>query len=197
MKQDVYYRRFGSPGIQAIALSTGFYRRLLEQYGSIEPEQPRLFDDSMQVIKKTEPMQKERLQTSLRKTARTFINLLPIIIGMLLLTSLAVTVFPENISADLFGGSDALGALIGASVGSVAAGHPLTSYLLGGEFLKSGVSLVAVTALIVSWVTVGIVQLPAEALMLGTRFAIYRNVICFFSAVAIAFLSVYTLRLMG
>ena len=142
-------------------------------------------------------MQKERLQSSLRKTAWTFINILPIIIGMLLLTSLVVTVFPEQLSAGLFGGSNALDALIGASVGSVAAGHPLASYLLGGELLKSGVSLVAVTALIVSWVTVGIVQLPAEILLLGTRFAIYRNVICFFSALAIAFLCVYTLRLMG
>jgi len=142
-------------------------------------------------------MEKERLQTSLRKTAWTFINMLPIVIGMLLLTSLVVTAFPEQLSVGLFGGSNALDALIGASVGSVAAGHPLASYLLGGELLKSGVSLVAVTALIVSWVTVGIVQLPAEILMLGTRFAIYRNVICFFSALAIAFLCVYTLRLMG
>jgi hypothetical protein len=142
-------------------------------------------------------MLRHRLERCLKKTARTFVNLLPIIIGMLLLTSLAIVVFPEQISAGLFGGSDTLDALIGASVGSVAAGHPLASYLLGGELLKSGVSLIAVTALIVSWVTVGIVQLPAEILMLGTRFAIYRNVICFFNAVAIAFLSVYTLRLMG
>jgi hypothetical protein len=142
-------------------------------------------------------MPEHRLTRSLKKTARTFVNLLPIIIGMLLLTSLAVTMFPEQISAGLFGGGDALDALIGASVGSIAAGHPLASYLLGGELLKSGVSLVAVTALIVSWVTVGVVQLPAEVLMLGARFAIYRNVICFFSAVAVAFLSVYTLRLIG
>jgi hypothetical protein len=142
-------------------------------------------------------MLKPRLTKSLKKTARTFVNLLPIIIGMLLLTSLVVTAFPEQISTGLFGLSETLDALIGASVGSIAAGHPLASYLLGGELLKSGVSLVAVTALMVSWVTVGIVQLPAEILMLGTRFAIYRNVICFFSAVAIAFLSVYTLRLMG
>jgi uncharacterized membrane protein YraQ (UPF0718 family) len=142
-------------------------------------------------------MPTHRLTRSLKKTARTFVNLLPIIIGMLLLTSLAITLFPERISAGLFGGSDALDALIGASVGSVAAGHPLASYLLGGELLESGVSLIAVTAFIVSWVTVGIVQLPAEVLMLGARFAIYRNVIGFFSAVAIAFLSVYTLRLFG
>ena len=142
-------------------------------------------------------MLRHHLTRSLKKTARTFINLLPIIIGMLLLTSLAVTVFPEQISAGLFGGNDALDALIGASVGSVAAGHPLASYLLGGELLKSGVSLVAVTALIVSWVTVGVVQLPAEALMLGTRFAIYRNLVCFVSALVISFLCVYTLRLIG
>lgn len=138
-----------------------------------------------------------RLIRSLKKTARTFVNLLPIIIGMLLLTSLAVTLFPKRIAEDLFGRNDALDALIGASIGSVAAGHPLASYLLGGEFLKGGVSLIAVTALIVSWVTVGIVQLPAEALMLGTRFAIYRNVICYISAVAVAFLCVYTLRVIG
>lgn len=116
------------------------------------------------------------LTRSLKKTARIFVNLLPIIIGMLLLTSLAVTVFPEQISAGLFGSSDMLDALIGASVGSIATGHPLASYLLGGELLKNGVSLIAVTAFMVSWVTVGLDQLPAEVLMLGARFAIYRNV---------------------
>lgn len=142
-------------------------------------------------------MQRHRLIGSLKKTARTFVNLLPIIIGMLLLTALAVTLFPEHIPIGLSGRSDVLDALIGASVGSVAIGHPLASYLLGGEMLKSGMSLVAVTALIVSWITVGIVQLPAEVLMLGVRFAIFRNVICFFSAVAIALLSVYTLRLVS
>jgi len=142
-------------------------------------------------------MQNERIQTSLRKTVWRFINLLPIIIGMLLLSSLVVTVFPEELSAGLFGINDVLDTLIGASVGSVAAGHPLASYLMGGEFLKSGVSLLAVTAFIVSWVTVGVVQLPAEILMLGARFAIYRNVICFFGAIVVAFITVYTLKLIG
>ncbi|SFM73743.1 hypothetical protein [Marinobacter pelagius] len=142
-------------------------------------------------------MPARRLKTSLRKTARTFVNLLPIVVGMLLLTSLGVTLFPESLSAGLFGHSDMLDSLIGASVGSIAAGHPLTSYVLGGELLRSGVSLIAVTALIVSWVSVGIVQLPAEMLMLGPRFAIYRNVICFVSAITIAFLCVYTLRVIG
>lgn len=137
------------------------------------------------------------LRDSLRKTIRAFINVVPIIVGMLLLTSLLVTVFPEQISAGLFGNGDIIDTLLGASIGSIAAGHPLASYLLGGELLGGGVSLIAVTALVITWVTVGIVQLPAEALLLGTRFAVYRNIISFIAAIIIAFLTVYTLRFLG
>ena len=137
------------------------------------------------------------LRDSLQKTVRTFINILPIIVGMLLLTSLLVTVFSEQISSGLFGNGDIIDTLLGASVGSIATGHPLASYLLGGELLGGGVSLIAVTALVVTWVTVGIVQLPAEILMLGSRFAVYRNIISFIAAIAIAFLTVYTLQFLG
>jgi uncharacterized membrane protein YraQ (UPF0718 family) len=140
---------------------------------------------------------KNHLRDSFKKTIRTFINVVPIIVGMLLLTSLLITVFPEQISAGLFGNGDIIDTLLGASIGSIAAGHPLASYLLGGELLSGGVSLLAVTALIVTWVTVGIVQLPAEAMLLGARFAVFRNIISFIAAIAIAFLTVYTLRFLG
>lgn len=138
-----------------------------------------------------------QLKTSLKKTIRTFINILPIIVGMLLATSLVVTLFPEEISTGLFGHGDIPDAMLGAAIGSIAAGHPLASYLLGGELLSGGVGLIAVTAMLVTWVTVGIVQLPAEALMLGTRFAVYRNIISFGIAIIIALLTVYTLQLLG
>lgn len=138
-------------------------------------------------------MEKEHVLHSLKKTTGTLINILPIVFGMLLLTSLVVTLFPEQISKGLFGNSELLNALIAASLGSIAIGHPLASYLLGGELLSSGVSMVAVTALLVSWVSVGVVQLPAEALVLGARFAVLRNLLCFTSAIALAFLVPFTL----
>lgn len=140
---------------------------------------------------------KEQLSKSFRKTIFSFINILPIIIGMLLATSLVITLFPEQISAGVFGNGDMLDTLLGASIGSIAVGHPLASYLLGGELLRGGVGLIAVTALLVSWVTVGIVQLPAESLMLGARFAITRNLVCFITAVIIAFMTVITTQLIG
>jgi hypothetical protein len=143
------------------------------------------------------PMEKNRLRQSGRKTLRTFVNITPIIAGMLLLTSLAITLFPKELSTKIFGGHGMADVVLGALIGSVAAGHPLASYILGGELLAGGVSLFAVTALMVSWVTVGVVQLPAEALLLGRRFAIYRNLSCFFFSIAVALLTVYTLQLIG
>ena len=92
---------------------------------------------------------------------------------------------------------DFFNVLLSASIGSVATGHPLASYILGGELLAEGISLLVVTALIISWVTVGLVQLPAEMLLLGRRFAVYRNLWCFVFAIAIAFLTSATLRLLS
>ncbi|HDP90256.1 MAG TPA: hypothetical protein ENN42_09965 [Thioalkalivibrio sp.] len=140
---------------------------------------------------------RERLGRNFRKTLRTFIHVLPVIIGMLLLTSLAVTLFPEQIAGGLFGNGELIDTLTAAVIGSIAAGHPLASYLLGGELLGGGVGLVAVSALMVTWVTVGMVQLPAEAMLLGARFAVWRNLINFVAAIGVAFSTVYTLRALG
>ena len=73
----------------------------------------------------------------------------------------------------------------------------MTSYIIGGELLKNGVSLVAVMAFIVSWVTVGTVQLPAESLMLGRKFALLRNGISLIMAIAISVLTVLISGIFG
>lgn len=118
----------------------------------------------------------------------------PILLGVLLLLGLVNTLVPKEFFSRIFTGNKVLDPLIGALFGSIAAGNPLTSYLIGGELLKNGISLVAVLAFIVSWVTVGTVQLPAESLMLGRRFALLRNGISFLMAIAIAVLTVLISR---
>ena len=76
-------------------------------------------------------------------------------------------------------------------MGSVLAGNPVTSYVLGGELLTQGVNLVAVTAFLVAWVTVGFVQLPAESMMLGKKFAISRNILSFIFSIIVAIITVF------
>jgi uncharacterized membrane protein YraQ (UPF0718 family) len=116
---------------------------------------------------------------------------------MLLLSSLVMTVFPVDAASEWFGRHDTLDVFAAAALGSIAAGPPVASYVLGGELLATGISQFAVTALIISWITVGVVQLPAEMLLLGRRFAVYRNITCFFLAIAASFATVYTLKLLG
>jgi hypothetical protein len=142
-------------------------------------------------------MNKNPLASSIAMSLRTIGSALPIVVAMLLLTSLAIQLFPAETVSAWFGRRASADVLIGAGIGSIAAGHPLASYLLGGELLAGGVSLLAVTALIVSWVTVGIIQLPMEMLMLGKRFAIVRNLTGFVLSIAVAFLTVHTLQLLS
>lgn len=131
------------------------------------------------------------------KTRKSFAAILPVIAGMILLTGLILQFIPIQKLASLMGKNTTLDAISGALVGSVSAGQPLVSYVLGGELLAGGVSLVAVTALIVSWVTVGSIQLPFEVMMLGRRFAIIRNLISFVFSIMIAILAVATLDFLG
>ena len=114
----------------------------------------------------------------------------PILLGVLMLIGLITTLVPKAFFSRVFTGNRVLDPLIGAVFGSTAAGSPLTSYVIGGELLNNGISLVAVLAFIVSWVTVGAVQLPAESMMLGKSFALIRNGISLIMAVVIAVLTV-------
>lgn len=132
-----------------------------------------------------------------QKTLRMFVNVLPIMAGMLLLIGLIVTLLPQRISAALFSGPPLWDATKGAAMGSVATGIPVISYILGKGIYDAGVGLTAVTALILSWVTVGFVQIPAESLMLGKRFALLRNLSSFLLAIGISLAVTWTLGVLS
>ena len=131
------------------------------------------------------------MKESLIKAAKMLWSATPILLGAVLLVSLAQALIPDELLAGFFQGSPLLDSFIGAFLGSFMAGNPLISYVLSGELSSAGVSLFAVTSFLLSWVTVGLVQLPAEALMLGKRFAIIRNVSAFFLSIACAFVTVW------
>ncbi|MEA3410817.1 MAG: hypothetical protein U9R74_04680 [Pseudomonadota bacterium] len=137
---------------------------------------------------------RKALRHSLRKTADAFLRLLPLLVGVLLLAGLLVQLVPWLFRAGLFGHGTAVDTWVAAVIGSVSTGPPFTGYVLGGELVLGGIALVTVTAFITAWTTVGVVQLPAEAGMLGWRFALWRNLIAFLFCVPIAWLTVVTLR---
>ena len=101
----------------------------------------------------------------------------------------------DAFTSHVFSGNPALDTIVGACLGSIFAGNPVNSYIIGRELLNYDVSLFAVTAFILAWVTVGIVQLPAEIAAFGKKFALLRNGFAFIMSILIALLTVGLLRL--
>jgi uncharacterized membrane protein YraQ (UPF0718 family) len=136
------------------------------------------------------------LQQTTIKTFNGLKKFFPVLLGMLLLISIFLKVIPKNYYLYLFKGNFIFDSFLGAFIGSIAAGNPITSYIIGGELIDRGVDLIPVTAFIVAWVTVGTVQLPAEIMMLGKRFAVVRNLTSFILAIIIAGLTAFTFKLL-
>ena len=118
------------------------------------------------------------------------------ILAIILLSGLIMEFIPLNQMSEFLGGGIFIDGLIGGGVGSISIGNPLVSYVLGGELLGQGVSLMAVTALIVSWVTVGSIQLPAEIQTFGARFALVRNGLAFIFSLLVSYLVMITMLLL-
>lgn len=126
------------------------------------------------------------MQKSIRKAAKSLWNMTPILLSILMAIGIFNTLMTKEVYAKVFGHGTWLDSVIGAAVGSISGGAPVSSYILGGEFLNNGVSLTAVTAFIVAWVSVGLIQFPLEARALGTRFALWRNLTAFALAIVVA-----------
>ena len=135
-----------------------------------------------------------RLQRSWRQALVMLKMILPMLLAVIGLVGLFETLVTPEMLRTLFHGDALTDTLVGTAAGGVAIGQPFLSYIIGGELLQEGISRYAVTAFILSFVTLGVVQLPFEAQMFGMRFTVVRNLLAVAAAVVIAVLTVATLQ---
>ena len=130
----------------------------------------------------------------LRRSLLGFGAMMPMILGVVGLVGLFQAVITPALLHGLFTGNLLYDTLIGTVAGGVAAGQAMVSYIIGGELLKEGISMYAVAAFVLSWVTLGVVQLPLEVEVLGLRFTIVRNLLAFCFTILIALATVATVE---
>lgn len=140
-------------------------------------------------------MQNKTLVHSIIKSAKSFSKVIPMLVGVILLMGLFQTFITQEMIVSIFSGNPFADTLLGTITGGVSVGTPVVSYVISGELLSSGVSLYAVTAFILSWVSLGVVQLPLEFELFGKRFTILRNLFSFVAAIVVTLLTVMTLGL--
>lgn len=135
-------------------------------------------------------MKTERYLKALRKTIKGLANMAPMITGVILLTGIIKELLTPQLIKNIFTEITILDSLIGSIAGSILAGNPAESYIIAGEMVNNGLGLIPATAFIIAWVTVGMVQLPAEIEALGKRFSVTRNLLSFIFSMLIAVLIV-------
>jgi len=172
-------------GIEVLLGVSGTVKEVIESYKKGD------LGKSLQAESKPKGTKADRsaLVHAIRSSARQFTTLLPILVGVVLLIGLFNAFVSKGFLASIFSGNVMLDTLWGACFGSIFAGNPINSYVIGGELLKYGISLFAVTALIITWVTVGLVQLPAEIAALGR--------LSFILSIPIAIITVAIVNLIG
>jgi len=136
---------------------------------------------------------KKGIASAFRKASKSFATSLPIMLSVILVVGLFRTFVSNRMLSAVFSGEVLRDTVIGALIGSISAGNPVNSYIIGGELVKENVSLIAITSFLVAWVTVGIVQFPAEATILGRRFACVRNILGYILAILVSIATVNTL----
>ena len=142
-------------------------------------------------------MQEHSIKNSILKSAKSFFYLTPMILGIILAIGFFQAFVTEEMLTSIFSGNPFVDTLLGTVLGGVSVGQPVASYIIGGELKDGGVSMYAVTAFILAWVTLGIVQLPLEVALFGRRFALVRNLLGFLFVLLISAATVETLRFLA
>lgn len=132
----------------------------------------------------------------LQKSALSCWAMAPMLLGVMGLVGIFQVLVTPKMLASLFSGNFMVDTFIGTLAGAVAAGNPMISYLLGGELLDQGISSYAVTAFILSWVTLGFIQLPAEIEVFGFRFTVLRNLFALIFTILIAVATSLTVKVL-
>ncbi len=130
---------------------------------------------------------RDKTLQGLKKGAKSLQKLLPQFLLILVLASIFLGLISQSTLVDLLEGkSGYLGILIAAAIGSIALIPGPIVYPLAGELQSSGVSYAVLATFITTLMMVGIFTFPVEKEYLGTRLAIFRNVLCFVGALLIS-----------
>ena len=130
---------------------------------------------------------KERTILALKKAWKSFENILPQFLSILIIIGILLAVLsPEQISKLLGRESGWYGVLIAAVIGSVTLVPGFIAFPLAAALLKSGAGYMQIAAFISALMMVGIVTIPVEVEYFGKRAAAVRNIAAFVFSLIVA-----------
>ena len=138
-----------------------------------------------------------RVKNAIIQTIAMLRMVFPMLLAVIGLVGIFKSYVTPEMIRSLFDGSVLHDMIVGTGAGAVSVGQPFVSYIIGGELLDEGASFYGVTAFILSFVTLGVVQLPMEFGIFGIRFTLMRNFLSLVFAFVVAFATAYSVETLG
>ena len=132
---------------------------------------------------------KKKTKKSLKKAWKSFENILPQFLVVLLLVGVLLAVLNTDVISKIIGsGSGWLGVVLAATVGAITLIPGFVAFPMASMLLQGGAGYMQIGAFVSTLMMVGVVTLPVEIKYFGKRVAILRNCIAFIFSFVIAYI---------
>jgi uncharacterized membrane protein YraQ (UPF0718 family) len=131
---------------------------------------------------------RQKTKKALIKAWNSFKNILPLLLGVIILIGLILSIFDTKLISRIIGEkSGALGVLLASAVGSVTLIPGFIAFPTAALLLEGGAGYIQIAAFVQTLMMVGIVTLPMEIKYFNKKVAILRNVLSFVLSIGVAY----------
>jgi len=132
---------------------------------------------------------KKKTKMSLKKAWKSFENILPQFLVVILLVGVLLAVLNTDVISKMIGsGSGWLGVVLAAVVGAVTLIPGFVAFPTAAMLLQGGAGYMQIGAFVSALMMVGVVTMPVEIKYLGKRLTILRNVLAFVFSFVVAYI---------
>lgn len=130
---------------------------------------------------------KEKTKLSLKKAWKSFVNILPQLLGIVFTVGIIIAFLnPETIGKLIGDSSGWYGVILAAIVGSITLIPGFVAFPTAAMLLQNGAGYMQLGAFISSLMMVGLVTIPMEFEFFGKKVAILRNTLAFCFSLIVA-----------
>lgn len=136
----------------------------------------------------------KNLNKKFRQTLMWFKELIPMLLGILLLISMIKELWLFSYLRSYLDNSF-ISIVIADIFGSISAWNTINSYIIANSFWDINHNILIITTFLISWITVWFIQIPAEIYFFWKKFTIVRNITSFIFAIIAAYIIYFLMKL--
>ncbi|GKX28285.1 permease [Vallitalea longa] len=132
---------------------------------------------------------KKKTKKALKKAWKSFNNILPEFLGIILFVGILLAVFDADFISKIIGSSSGwLGVVVSAVIGAVTLIPGFVAFPTAAMLLDSGAGYMQIGAFISALMMVGVITAPVEMKYFGKRLTIIRNILSFLFCFVVAYI---------